>query len=103
MAQTVKHLPTMFGDLGSTLGSEDLLEKGTAIHSGILAWKIPWTERPGGLQSMELQRVGHNSATSLSGLFMSKCCFFRSLFQFTHSLIQEYMLRIINFQILLRV
>ena len=60
MAQTVKHLPTMFGDLGSTLGSEDLLEKGTAIHSGILAWKIPWTERPGGLQSMESQRVGHD-------------------------------------------
>ena len=42
------------------LGREDPLEKGTATHSGILAWKIPWTEEPRGLQSMELQRVRHD-------------------------------------------
>ena len=40
-----------------SLGWEDLLEKGMAIHSNILAWKIPWTEEPGGLQSMKSQRV----------------------------------------------
>ena len=40
-------------------GGEDALEKGTATHSSILAWRIPWTEEPGGLQSMGLQRVGH--------------------------------------------
>ena len=48
------------GDLGSTPGSEDPLEKEMATHSRILAWEIPWTEGPGGLQSMGLQRVGHN-------------------------------------------
>ena len=47
------------GDLGSNLGWEDPLEKGMTTHSSILAWKIPRTEDPGGLQSMELQRVGH--------------------------------------------
>ena len=45
------------GDLGSTLDWEDPLEKGIAPHSSILAWRIPWTEEPGGLQSMGLQRV----------------------------------------------
>ena len=40
------------GDLGLILGSEDALEKGTATHSCLLAWRIPWTEEPGGLQSM---------------------------------------------------
>ena len=43
-----------------SLGQEDPLEKGTATHSSILAWRIPCTEEPGGLQSMGLQRVGHN-------------------------------------------
>ena len=41
-------------------GHEDSLEEGTAIHSSILAWRVPWTEEPGGLQSMGWQRVGHN-------------------------------------------
>jgi len=44
-------------DLGSTLGWEDPLEKGMATHSSILAWRIPWTEEPGGLQSMVSQKV----------------------------------------------
>ena len=46
------------GDLGSILGLEDPLEKGMATHSSILAWRIPGTEEPGGLQSMGSQRVG---------------------------------------------
>ena len=45
------------------LGWEDALEKEMATHSSILAWEIPWTEEPGGLQSMELQRGGHDGAT----------------------------------------
>ena len=56
------------------LGREDLLEKEMATDSSILTWKIPWTEEPGRLQSMGLQRVGHNRATSLSlilNLFLS--------------------------------
>ena len=43
-----------------SLGREDSLEKGMSTHSSILAWRIPWTEEPGRLQSMRLQRVGHN-------------------------------------------
>ena len=46
------------------MGQEDPLEEGTATHSGILAWKIPWTEEPGRLQSMGSQRVGHDLATN---------------------------------------
>ena len=45
------------GDSGSIPGQKDPLEEGTATHSSILAWRIPWTEEPGGLQSMGLQRV----------------------------------------------
>ena len=48
------------GDPSSVPGSEDPLEKGMATHSSILAWRIPWTEEPGGLQSMESERVGHS-------------------------------------------
>ena len=48
------------GDPSSIAGSKDLLEKGAAAHSSILAWRIPWTEEPGRLQSMESERVGHN-------------------------------------------
>ena len=47
---------------GRALGQEDPLEKGMATHSSILAWRIAWTEEPGRLQSMELQRVGHDLA-----------------------------------------
>ena len=48
------------GDAGQSLGQEDLLEKEIPIHSSILASEIPWTEDPGGLQSMRSQGVGHN-------------------------------------------
>ena len=60
VAQTVKHLPTMPETWVQSLGQEDLLEKEMATHSSILAWKIPWTEKPGSLQSMGSQRVGHD-------------------------------------------
>ena len=64
MAQTVKRLSTMRETWVRSLGQEDPLEKEMAIHSSTIAWKIPWTEEPGRLQSMGLQRVGHNWATS---------------------------------------
>ena len=56
----VKRLPTMRETRVQALGQEDLLEKEMATHSSILAWKIPWMEDPGRLQSMGSQRVGHN-------------------------------------------
>ena len=60
VAQMVKRLPTMRETRVQSLGREDFLEKEMATHSSILAWKIPWTEKPGRLQSMGSQRVGHN-------------------------------------------
>ena len=59
MAQTVKNLPAM----QETWVQEDPLKKEMATHSSILAWEIPWTEEPGGLQSMGSQRVGHSLVT----------------------------------------
>ena len=66
VAQLVKNLPAMQETWVQSLGWEDLLEKEKATHSSILAWRIPWTEKPGGLQSTGSQRVGHDCATSLS-------------------------------------
>ena len=66
VAQRVKRLPAMQETWVRSLGQEDPLEKEMATHSSTLAWKIPWTEKPGRLQSMGLQRVGHDWATSLS-------------------------------------
>ena len=63
MELVVKNLPANAGDVrdvGSIPGSEDPLEEGKATHSSILDWRIPWTEEPGGLWSMGLQRVGHD-------------------------------------------
>ena len=62
VALLVKNPPANAGDTEmwvQSLGREDPLEEEMATHSSILAWEIPWTEEPGGLQSMELQRVGH--------------------------------------------
>ena len=59
VAQTVKNLPSVQKTQVQSLGQEDPLEKGMATHSSILAWKIPWTEESGRLQSMGLQEVGH--------------------------------------------
>ena len=60
MVQTVKNLPTMQETQVRSLGWEDPLEKGMATHSSTLAWRIPWTEEPGGLHFMGSQRVGHD-------------------------------------------
>ena len=65
VAQTVKNLPAMQETCVQSLGQEDPLEKEMATHSYTLAWKIPWTEEPGRLQSMGLQRVEHDRAASL--------------------------------------
>ena len=66
VAQMLKNLPAMQETWVWSLGWEDPLEKGMATHSNILAWRIPWAEEPGGLQSMELQRVRHDWLTKLS-------------------------------------
>ena len=60
VAQTIKRLSTMWETQVRSLGWEDTLEKEMAIHFSTIAWKIPWTEEPGRLQSMGSQRVGHN-------------------------------------------
>ena len=60
VAQTVKRLPAVRETQVRFLDQEDPLEKEMAIHSSTLAWKIPWTEEPGRIQSMGLQRVGHD-------------------------------------------
>ena len=60
LAQMVKRLPTMRETQVQSLGQENPLEKGMAIHSSILAWRIPWTEELGGIQSVGSLRVGQN-------------------------------------------
>ena len=66
LAQTEKHPSTMQETWVQSLVWEDPLEKEMEIHSSTIAWKIPWTEEPGRLQSMGSQRIGHDRATSLS-------------------------------------
>ena len=60
VAQMVRNLPAMQETLVRSLGQEDPLEKVMAIHSSILAWRIPWIEEPDGLQFMGSQRIGHD-------------------------------------------
>ena len=60
MAQRVKNLPAMQETQVQSLGREDPLEEGMAAHSSTLAWRIPWTEEPGGLQSLGSQRLGQD-------------------------------------------
>jgi len=60
VAQRLKHLPGMRENWVRSLGREDPLEEEMATHSSILAWRIPWREEPGRLQSMVSQRVGHD-------------------------------------------
>ena len=60
MAQRLKRLPAKWETWVRSLGQEDPLEKEMATHSSILAWEIPWTGEPGGLQSTGSQRVGHD-------------------------------------------
>ena len=64
MAQTVKNLPALWETWVCFPGWEEPLEKEMSTHSGILAWKIPGTEEPGGLQSMGSHRVGHDQVTN---------------------------------------
>ena len=60
MARTIKNLLVMQETQVQSLDRDDPLEEEMATHSSILAWEIPWTEEPGGLQSMGMQRVGHD-------------------------------------------
>ena len=69
MPQTIKNMPAMWETWFQSLGQEDPLEESMATHPRILAWRIPWTEEPGGLQSMESQRAGHNWATNTFTFF----------------------------------
>ena len=64
MVQSVKHLLAMQETQVSSLGWQDTLQKEMTTHSSILAWRIPWTEEPGGLQPMGSQKAGHNQATN---------------------------------------
>ena len=69
VVQKLKHLPAMWETQVWSLGQEDPLEKEMATPSSILAWRIPWTEEPGRLQSTGSQRVGHDWVTSLTFTF----------------------------------
>ena len=69
VAQTVKNLPAMQETWDPSLGQEDPLEKGMAPHSSILAWRIPWTEEPGGLQSMTESQTRLSDITFLLSLY----------------------------------
>ena len=60
VAQMVKNLPAVWETWVRSLAWEDALEKGMATHSSIIAWRLPWTEEPGGLQSVGSPRVGHD-------------------------------------------
>ena len=68
----VKNLPALWETWVRSLGWEDPLERGMATHSSILAWRLPWTEEPGGLQSMGSQRVGHDRVTNTHTQRISK-------------------------------
>ena len=67
----IKTPPAMQQTGVQSLGGEDPLEEGMATHSSILAWRIPWTEKPSGLQSMGSHRVGHNLATNIHMVYYS--------------------------------
>ena len=68
VVQTVKNLPAVWETWVQSLGQGDPLEKGMATHSSVLVWRIPWTEKPGGLQSMGSQRVRHDWVTNTLAL-----------------------------------
>ena len=74
MAQMIKHLPARWETWVRSLGCEDHLEKEITTHASTLAWKIPWTEEPGRLQSMGFQRVWYHQAPSLSFSFSVSYC-----------------------------
>ena len=78
VAQRLKGLPAMQETWVRSLGQEDLLEKEMATHSSILAWRIPWTEEPGGLQSMGSQRVRHNFTFTFCVIIKGGQCWSRT-------------------------
>ena len=100
VAQMVKNLPAMQESRVHSLGQEDPLEKGMATHSSILAWRIPWSEEPCGLQSMGLQRVRQNWAANMyypsfsikvsPGRNLRWLCDSSPLFSFIHKLSPVY-------------
>ena len=73
VAQMVKNLPAMKGTRAQSLGWEDPLEKGAATHSSILAWRNPWTEEPGGLQSKGSRRVEGDCLLRRGHIEMPEC------------------------------
>ena len=80
MAQLVNNLPAMQETRVPALGQGDPLEKGGATHCSIPAWKLPWTEEPGGLQFVGLQRVGHEASlrTKLVEVMEFQLSYFKS-------------------------
>ena len=70
VAQLVKNLPAVRETWIPSLGWEDPLEEGIATHSSTLVWRIPWTKEPGGLQSVQLQRVRHDRVTKHSTAYI---------------------------------
>ena len=80
VAQMIKNLPAMLETWVQSLGWEDPLEKGTATNSSILAWRVPWTENSGELQSMGSQRVRHDWTTFTFALFLFYNFAFRELY-----------------------
>ena len=83
VAQTIKNLPAVLETWVQSLGWEDPLGKGTATHSSILAWRVPWTEKSGEPQSMGSQRVRHNWATFTLAPFLFYNFAFRELYHRT--------------------
>ena len=75
VVQIVKNLVAVWETWIRSLGQEDPLEKGMATHSSILPWRIPWTEEPGGLRSMGLQRVRHDLVTKQKQQLMYLCMY----------------------------
>ena len=84
VAQTVKNLPAMWETRVQSLGQEDPLDMAMATHSSILAWRIPQTEKPGGLQSMGSQRVRHDWATNNFTFFSFSICICIRVIIFLH-------------------
>ena len=74
VTQMVKNLPAMQETQGPSLGREDLLEKGMATHSSILAWRVPWTDEPGEIQSVGFQRVRHDWVTNTFSFIVALWC-----------------------------
>ena len=92
VALVVKNPPTNAGDIRDavrSLSQKDPLEEGMATHSSILSWRIPWREEPGGLQSIELQRAGHNWSNLACSRHKEQCSRFSACGGFSWNASQE--------------